>query len=180
MMRLFVALELPQALRQRLSVLAAGIPGARWVPPENMHVTIRFIGEVDGARMEEIHAALAEIAAPAFDITLSGVGHFESGRQARALWVGVEKTPELMHLRDKVESAVVRAGLPPEGRKFSPHVTLARLKDATAGRISAFLAANNLFRAEPAPIDSFTLFSSFLGRSGAIYRPEAVYGLDPR
>ena len=119
-MRLFVGLVLPEPVRWQLGLLCTGLPGVRWVPPENFHLTLRFIGEVDGGTLDDVDAALAGIRARRFSLTLGGVGHFGSGQQVRALWAGVGREPALQHLRDKVESAVVRAGLPPEGKKFTP------------------------------------------------------------
>jgi len=179
MVRLFVGVELPEDVRERLAFLCAGVPGARWVPPENMHLTLRFIGEVDGHEADDIYHALAAVRPRTFDISLTGVGHFGNGDEVRALWVGVERNAELMALRDRVESALVRVGLPPEGRRFTPHVTLARLRDTPLHRVSAFLAHNSLFRAGPITVDHFTLFSSFLQGSGPIYTAEADYLLQP-
>lgn len=177
MIRLFVGLALPDALRERLAVLACGLPNARWVEARNLHVTLRFIGEVDEATGQDVHESLSEVRAPPLDLMLNGLGTFQSGRRANALWAGVERVPELVHLRDKVESAVVRAGLAPEPRRFLPHVTLARLKDAPLHRVQSYIAANNLFRAGPERIEQFVLFSSHLGRAGADYTAEAEYPL---
>lgn len=177
MIRLFVGVELPEDLRERLASLYTGVPGARWVSPENMHLTLRFIGEVANDVADDIHDALSMLRPRRFDINLSGVGHFETGDEVRALWVGVERNAELTALRDRIESALVRIGLPPDGRRFTPHITLARLRDAPPQRVSEFLAHNALFRAGPIPVAHFTLFSSYLQHSGAIYTPEAEYFL---
>lgn len=177
-MRLFVALELPWALRQRVAMLAgAGIPGARWVPPENYHLTLRFIGEMPAYRAEEIDHALAALKAPGFALTLAGVGAFHKGGRSVSLWVGVERNPALDHLQGKIETALQRCGMEPERRRFTPHLTLARLDNAPDARLAAFVQANNLFRAEPVPVEHFTLFSSRLGKDQAVYTPEVEYEL---
>ncbi|MBI3499255.1 MAG: RNA 2',3'-cyclic phosphodiesterase [Proteobacteria bacterium] len=176
-MRLFVGLPLPEDVRERLAGLCAGVPGARWVQPDMFHLTLRFIGEVDGGWFDDIDAALRTVAPPAFELNLLGVGHWERKGKATTLWAGVEKNAALVRLRDKVESALVRLGLEPEGRKYAPHVTLARLYDATPGRVVHFLADHGLFRTRPLPVESFALFSSFLSHGGAIYTPEAEYPL---
>ncbi len=179
MIRLFVAVPLPEDARARLAGLCAGVRGAKWVAPENLHLTLRFIGEVDEETAADIDAALSKVRAPAFEVTLEGVGHFGSRKRARALWAGVADNSRLGHLHDKVEAALVRARLEPEGRKFSPHVTLARFKNTSARRVTAFVAQHGLFRAGPFPVGAFTLYSSFLSKGGAIYAPEAAYPLEP-
>ncbi len=178
-MRLFVALELPEAVRERLHRLGGGVPGARWVAPERMHVTLRFIGEVDGARFTDIVDALGEVRMPRFTVRLDGIGRFGTGRRTRVLWAGLVPSDELDRLHRKIEGALVRAGVEPEHRKFHPHVTLARLNAPAPARLAAFLAANGNLVSEDLAVDSFVLFSSLLGSDGAVYRPEAVYPLDP-
>jgi 2'-5' RNA ligase len=162
-----------------LSSLCAGLPGARWVDPDGMHITLRFIGEVDEVQAEEVHEALAKIEARAFDISLAGVGTFGTGKKVRAVWVGVAAPPDLGHLQSKVNAAVTRgAGLPPEGRKFTPHVTLARFNSRVdEARLHMFAAANNLFRVGPVRVDSFTLYLSEMGHGGSVYTPLADYDL---
>lgn len=175
MPRLFVAIALPPEIRRHLGLLAGGVPGARWIEPENLHLTLRFIGEVDGGWADDVMAALATIVVRPFEVTLAGAGHWGTRERATMIWIGVEKSPELQHLHDKVESAIVRLGLEPEGRKFAPHVTLARLNGSPSTRVAKFIADHNLFRAQPFRVTGFTLFSSFLARGGAIHTPEAEY-----
>jgi len=177
MIRLFTAVEIPESIRQRMAVMCAGVPGARWVAPQNMHLTLRFIGEVDGGMAQDIAAALADIEAPAFEMELEGIGFFGSGKIPRSIHVNVARNPAVMHLRDKIESRLVRMGLAREERKFLPHITLARLKGTHNVRLGAYIEQNNLFRAGPIAVDHFTLFSSFHSHNGPIYRPEHVYPL---
>lgn len=177
MIRLFVGLELPDGIRARLAGLGGGVPGARWIPSENYHVTLRFIGEVDEGRAEDIDAILSRVRAPVFDMRIAGVGAFGRNHQVHTLWAGIADAPEIKQLHDKIDRAVMRAGLPPDRRKFMPHVTLARLHAAPVDRVEGFKAHNALFSAGPFRVDSFVLFSSLLSRNGAIYRPEAEYPL---
>src|ERR671938_2153776 len=135
MLRLFVGIPLSPELHLRLSLLCNGLPGAKWVEPGNFHVTLRFIGEVDEGRAADIDEALAEIRAPRFELAVAGVGIFGTAAKARMLWAGVEKNPALLHLHDKVESALMRLGLEPEERRYTPHVTLARIKYAPEGNL---------------------------------------------
>lgn len=177
MIRAFVALGLPDDLRERLAGLAGGVPGGRWVEPRNLHLTLRFIGETDQGRLADLDQELGQIAAPPFDLTLEGVGQFGSGRKIHTLWAGVEPSEALAHLQAKVESAVVRAGFAPEGRRFTPHVSLARLGGGPPERVMRFLAGNGLFRSRPFPVESFALYESHLGRAGPDYAVLAVYPL---
>ncbi|GAB4394041.1 MAG: RNA 2',3'-cyclic phosphodiesterase [Kiloniellaceae bacterium] len=177
-MRLFVALSLPDDLRDRLSGLSCGLPGARWVAPENLHLTLRFIGEVDGDEAEDIDAALSGVRCARFPLTLAGVGEFGDDRRLRSVWVGVEANETLERLQSKVEQAVQRAGQPPEKRKFKPHVTLARFKSHPGSRLQDYFTQRSMFRAQPFEVTAFTLYSSYLSHEGAIYSPEAVYPLE--
>ena len=177
MIRLFVGVAPPDDVRRRLAGICGGVPGARWTAAENFHLTLRFIGDVDEGDAEDFAHALAGVRVAAFDVTLAGVGHFGSADEARVLWAGVGKNRALIQLQRAVESALVRAGLPPEDRRFTPHVTLARLTDAPLPRVSAFLAQNALFRAGPFAVDGFTLFSSHRRAEGPLYRVEADYPL---
>src|SRR5207244_9920485 len=118
----------PPELKLRLSLLSTGIPGAKWVDAGNLHLTLRFIGEVGEDVAADIDDALARLRARRFTLQLAGTGVFGGGRP-RALGVGVERQPDLVSLRDKIEQALIRIGLEPEPRKFAPHVTLARLRD---------------------------------------------------
>lgn len=177
MIRLFVALALPAELKAELGLLQGGIPGAKWVPPENHHLTLRFIGEVEPWKAQEVDEALAGIRARPFELSLRGLGTFEKGGRISALWVGVEKTEGLAFLQGKVESALQRIGLEPERRRFAPHVTLARTERAAPEKVVAYVQAHNLFRAPPVLVEHFTLYSSRLGKEQAVYVPEVDYEL---
>ncbi len=179
MIRLFVGLPLDAAIAGRLDALAAGIPGARWVAARNLHLTLRFIGEVDEGTAQEIDEALAGLSAPAFSLELEGFGTF-GGRKVHTLWAGVGREVPLDRLQAKIEAAVVRVGLPREPRKFSPHVTLARLDGSPVSRIQDFITRNSPFRAGPWPVAAFTLFRSYLSRNGAEYEAVADYPLGGR
>ena len=176
-MRLFVGLDLPWELRNRLATLAGGVPGARWVPAENHHITLRFIGEVAAHQAEEIDHALAALRARGFPLALAGVGTFSRAGRETTLWVGVERTPQLDLLQNKVETACQRAGLVAERRRFVPHLTLARLDNPVEAKLAAFVQAHNLFRAEPVAVAHFTLFSSRLGKEASVYTAEVEYPL---
>jgi 2'-5' RNA ligase len=177
MIRLFVGVGLPEDVAARLAGICGGVPGARWVDPESFHLTLRFVGDVPVDVGDDVHDALGALRFPAFDLELAGVGHFDTGGEVRALWAGVAKSPALAQLQRAIEAALVRIGLPREERRFTPHVTLARLQDAPVPRVSDFLARHALFRAGPFAVGHFTLFSSHRRADGPIYRAEAEYPL---
>ncbi len=176
MLRLFVGIVFPPELKLRLSLLTTRLPGAKWVDPGNLHLTLRFIGEVGESQAADIDDALCRLKARRFTLQLAGAGVFGNDRP-RNLWIGVERQPELSALRDKIEHALVRTGLPPEPRKFSPHVTLARLQNAPREAVAAFLAAQSGFRAEPLAVEQFSLIASFPTKAGSVYEDQADYKL---
>lgn len=177
-MRLFVGLDLPRELREPMMALSGrGMPGARWVSPENYHLTLRFIGEAPPHQAEEIDLALGALKAREFPLALAGVGTFSKGGRGTALWIGAERSQQLDHLRAKIETALQRVGLEPERRRFTPHVTLARLDGVPEVKLAAFVQANNLFRTPTVPIRHFTLFSSRLGKEQPVYTAEVEYPL---
>ncbi len=176
MLRLFVGIEFPPELKLRLSLLQSGLAGARWIDPGNFHLTLRFIGEVDEGLAADIDEALLRLKARPFSLQLCGVGVF-GGDRLRTLWVGVERDAALSTLQGKIEQALIRAGLPPEPRKFSPHVTLARLRDPRHHELQDYLAAHAQFRAEPLRVDRFSLIASYPTKAGSVYEDQADYEL---
>lgn len=178
MPRLFVIAELPDEVKERLSAISYGLPGAAWIPPEEMHLTLRFIGEVDESLFRIIQEALEGIQGKSFYLTLKGVGHFPKRGEPEKLWVGVAENEDLVRLRNKIESVLVRRGLEPETRKFHPHVTLARVKDSRAPWIGQYLVENSLFLMHEIPVQGFQLYSSKLAPAGAIHHLERTYPLE--
>ena len=176
MLRLFVGIEFPPELKLRLSLLQSGIAGARWIDPGNFHLTLRFIGEIDEGTAADVDEALLPLKSRPFSVQLGGVGVF-GGDKLRTLWVGVEREPALGALQGKVEQALMRARLPPEPRKFTPHVTLARLRDPKRADIQQFLADHAQFRAEPLKVERFSLIASYPTKAGSVYEDQADYEL---
>ena len=180
MIRLFVALALPEDVRFRLEMLQGGIPGARWQSAAQMHLTLRFIGEVDGPAFREVMDALAGIEAEGFTLALEGVGHFPQRGRARILWAGVAPNPALMRLQARTEAVIAGLGHAPDGRNYAPHVTLARFASRVPRhRLQEFVSYHGPFSSGPFPVRSFELFSSHLGAGGAHYEVEARYPLAP-
>lgn len=174
-MRLFVAVDLPEAIKNELSAICFGVPGARWVPLDQLHLTVRFIGEVDGGLFDDIRSGLDQVEADEFSLTLKGLGHFPPRKDPRVLWVGLEKNDSLCALRKKVDGVLAGCGLAPEKRKFSPHITLARLKKTPLSRVTQFLAGNALFSLPEFSVSRFYLYSSVLTSKGAVHAVEAEY-----
>jgi 2'-5' RNA ligase len=180
MFRLFIAIAIPAALRPRLALLQGGVPGARWTNQADFHLTLRFIGEVDALEAEEIDEALQAVAAPGFALALDGVGQFGTKRAASTLWAGVAAEPALHFLHAKVDRALVAAGQPPDDRAYSPHITLARLRQAPAERVGRWIEGNTPFRADPFPVAAFHLYQSHLGREGPVYEILEGYPLSAK
>jgi len=180
-MRLFIGLAFPEEVQLTLGAVQSGLPGAKWVAPQNLHLTLRFIGDVDRGQAEDLDTTLRHILVPAFDLSLSGLGCFESKGRVRALWAEASKSEPLKRLHEKIESAVVRAGEGPERRKFKPHVTLARFKGGSPNeRIGMFIQDNNGIQAGPFIVDRFLLLRSYLGHEGSVYESMAEYELYER
>lgn len=175
-MRLFTAIAIPDDVARQLMLIQAGVPGARWSTREQLHLTLRFIGEVDGREAAAVDDALTTISAPGFRLILKGIGQF-GGRNPSALWAGVETNDALMHLERKIESALQRIGLPAETRKFKPHVTLARLKGTPRGHVIDYLTDHALFACPGFEVGGFILYSSQLTANGSLYRAEKAYRL---
>jgi 2'-5' RNA ligase len=176
MPRLFSAIEIPSSVAERLTLLRSGLSGARWIDPENYHLTLRFIGDVDGATARDITLALSEIAAAPFELRLNGLGSF--GGKPRAIFAGIAPSEGLGALRRANERAAREAGLPPEGRNYKPHVTLARLRGARADAVAAYLERQGGVGAEPFSVSRFVLYSSRNSVGGGPYVVEAAYDLE--
>lgn len=170
MHRLFVAIRPPDVVREQLLDLMEGIPDVRWQDDDQLHLTLRFIGEVERPVAEDIVAALKRISFDRFSVALDGVGKFEKRRNG-ALWAGVQPKDQLRALASKVERACQSAGLEPEQRAYHPHITLARWK-GRATRLERFLELHAGLSSEAWEVGDFILFESRLGRDGAHY--EAV------
>lgn len=176
MPRLFTALEIPRNAALSLSLLRGGLPGARWIDVENYHITLRFIGDVDGRTADEIVDRLDRIDRPEFLLSLSGIGSFGS-KKPHSIWAGVSPAPEMYALQAEIERICQRIGLPPDPRKFSPHVTLARLKSSRVDDVVHYLAGRGNFHTGPFLVPRFVLLSSKESVGGGPYLTEEVFPL---
>lgn len=176
MYRLFVALRPPPAIRAALASLMEGVPGARWQDDEQLHLTLRYIGEVDRRLAEDAAVALSAIVAPPVVLRLDGIGRFERRGRANALWAGVAPHDAIAALHRKIDRALVRVGLAGEPRAYLPHITLARLGASTAP-VEPWLARHAGLASEPFEIAHFGLYESHLGSEGARYEAIARWSL---
>lgn len=177
MIRLFAALTPPPEIVGPLIQRQSGLAGALWRPPEALHVTLRFFGEIAETVADDLDVELARAARGPLTLEFQGVGAFGDGGDLRALWAGVADDPALRQLARRCEMAARRVGLRPDTRGYHPHLTLAYLNGAEPAAVAAWIQANNLLRSPPFRIDAFGLYSSRLGAEGAGYRLERSYPL---
>lgn len=177
MIRLFAAVEIPKNIQVYLHSMGRSLHGGRPVPEEQIHITLRFIGEVDGALFHDIRENLREVKSQSFDLGIRGVGHFPPRGKPRVIWAGLKQSDPLARLKKKIDSSLLKCGLPPENRKFSPHVTIARLKNCSMQRVTDFLSGNAFLEFEDFRVDCFHLFSSKLSQKGATHIVEESYPL---
>ncbi len=176
MPRLFVAIAMPSEVADALDHMMHGFPNARWTDLDDLHLTLRFVGDVDHTVFYELGESLASVSMAPFDIQLRGLGQFPPSGPLRQLWIGVAANPALDRLRRRVAQCVLAAGAPPDSRKFVPHVTLARFRlPPSEPRLATYLRRHSLVRLPPFPVDSFGLYSSIRRSDGAEHLLEAEY-----
>jgi RNA 2',3'-cyclic 3'-phosphodiesterase len=176
MPRLFTALEIPRNAAMSLSLLRGGLPGARWIDVENYHITLRFIGDVDNRTADEVVDRLDRIDRPEFQIRLDSIGSFGS-KKPHSIWAGVTPTPDMFALQGEIERICQRIGLPPDPRKFTPHVTLARLKSSRVDDVVHYLSGRGNFQTSPFTVTRFVLLSSRESVGGGPYLTEEIFPL---
>jgi RNA 2',3'-cyclic 3'-phosphodiesterase len=176
MPRLFTGLEIPSDLASDLAMLRGGLFGARWIDVENYHITLRFIGDIDDATGRDVLATLERIRRPPFTVTIEGLASFGRDRP-RAIIAKAKPAQPLIDLQAEQERLMRRLGIAPEPRKFTPHVTLARLRDASAPAVADYLTTRGYFFSRRFEANRFVLFSSRASTGGGPYLVEAVYPL---
>lgn len=179
--RLFIAIDLPAPVRGQLQALCEPVRGIVWTRPEQLHLTLRFLGEVEVALRAMLEAALARVAVEPFVLPVGGLGVFPPRGPARVLWIGVGRGhPRLHQLRQQIDDALLGAGLALDVRIFQPHVTLGRVKDeAPPGAVAQFLKQHREFEAAPFRASAFVLYASELRPAGAVHTPERTFPLQP-
>lgn len=179
MLRLFTGLEIPHDIKFDLDIMKGGIAGARWMEPDSYHLTLRFVGDIEETVARDLAEALDAIAVPGFVTRLKGLGAF-GGVKPHAIYAIAEMTPELKRLQAAHERACQQVGLAGETRKFTPHVTIARLRRADAGDVQRYIAAHNLYESRPFEVERFVLYSARPSRGGGPYAIMADYRLGGR
>lgn len=178
MLRLFIAIQLKKTIIEQLHNICFGVRTARWLSSDQIHLTLRFIGKCDEGQYYSILDALQDIAIPTFTLNIQGVGYFPPRGNPRILWAGIQHSTEICALRKAIDVSLKRIGIPEEGKKFHPHITLARLKDHTPPKmIIPFLTQNSLFKCDSFNVTQFHLYSSILRTEGAQHRIEESYNL---
>lgn len=178
MHRLFIAIRPPAEIRATLLSFMGGIAGARWQDEDQLHLTLRFVGNADSHQADDLAAMLGTVRFDPFAISLSGLGQFERKGRVDTLWAGIEPREALTQLHRKIDRACIRAGFPADDRAYLPHITLARFSRA-GGATETFLANHAGLASQPFLIDQFMLFESYLTQSGARYDIAAVFPADP-
>jgi RNA 2',3'-cyclic 3'-phosphodiesterase len=176
MPRLFTGFELPDAVVSQLALMRGGVVGARWIEPESYHITLRFVGDVDGGVARDIDETLSDIRRPKTPVNFDGLSWF-GGDKPRAIVAKVKPEAALMDLQAEQERRLRRIGIEPETRKYTPHVTLARLRGAPHGSVAGYLASRGALIADPFTAERFVLYSSREGSGGGPYVVEAAYPL---
>ena len=166
-LRLFIALTLPDTVLDSLESLQTGLPDVRWTPASQMHVTLKFLGDVADQTAEEMAHAIQEIQQPPLELRLAGLGHFPQKKAFPVLWAGLEPEETLLGLHAKVESFCGQRGLARDKRRFLPHITLGRMKRNHPRRLREYLELHHELRSAPFLCDHLALFSSQLSPSGA-------------
>ena len=177
MIRLFIAIDIPESIKIEVGTMGRAIPNARAVPIDQLHLTLKFIGEVEGSRFLDIREALQEIRLAKFSLALKGVGVFAPRGTPRILWAGVEPTQPTVKLRNTIEKTLAAIDIPRDKKKFTPHLTLARLNNCPGNRLHQFLAGNAFFQSSEFGIESFHLYKSQLTRKGALHTLASSYQL---
>lgn len=180
MSRIFISLTPDDATIKRLTELQTGLDDVRWTPPEQFHLTLRFVGSIGPERAEELAAVLGDIATAPFDLTIRGVGtfpHINSRKNLNVLWVGFDDSPALEDLADKIEDHIQMIGLRPAERPFAAHLTIARIRDADRDQLATWIEEHEDLELPAFTVTSFELMNSTITEEGAEYEVVEEYRL---
>jgi 2'-5' RNA ligase len=170
MVRIFIAIDIPERIRDEIADTYMAIPGARWIEETRLHCTLRFIGDVSETMIETITSSLRRVSSPPIILKIKNAGFFPPRKDPRVLWFGIEYPPEFLSLQSKIEKACVNVGHEPESRKFHPHITVARLNNPHKEKVAEFIVSNALFMSEQFEISEFHLYRSYTGKETSHYK----------
>lgn len=176
-MRLFIAIDVPDPVVQSLQKLQDPGMGIRWTTPDTIHLTLRFIGDVEADARDKLISNLAGVQADFFHMTIKGIGYFPPRKHPRVVWVGIEENDTLMELQKEIETACRDAGLEPDERPFTPHITIGRVKDASKNEVLSLINRHKQLRIEEIPVEEFKLYESILYPDGAVHTPHKRFSL---
>lgn len=176
-MRLFIAIPLAEQVRNQLAQLQQPINGVRWQKEEQIHLTLKFLGDTSGEQFQALLPQLEGVEATAFTIHLQGFGYFPKGKHPRVLWAGVEPSEPLLELQKEIEEACSKVGFEPEQRPFKPHITLGRVKGGSKSDVMSFINQHKQFKNSDVPVDNFVLYESKLHPEGAKHHRRKVFQL---
>lgn len=176
--RLFIAIDPPQAVRRKISSICRGPEYVRWMSEEQIHLTIRFIGEADGLLLDSICSELSKLEIRSFRLKVKGVGHFPPRGEPKVIWAGLTESASLIKMYGKISSSLAECGIKRESRKFAPHITLGRVRGGAAVEIARYLEAHHNFRSDSFGVNCFHLYTSRLTPEGAIHEKVASFMLD--
>lgn len=166
-MRLFIAVPIPKKVKQELLALRSPVEGMRWQDPEQMHLTLKFLGEKNKSFTKKLQKRLATIAHPSFTLSIDGIGSFPEGKSPKVVWAGISKNELLVQLQKKVEVCCQEMGIAPEKRAYKPHITLTRVKGSAKQEVESFINQNKEFNMADIPVNEFVLYESKLDAEGA-------------
>lgn len=177
--RLFVSLSLPPPCREALATLMEPIAGVRWTRPEQLHLTLRFLGDVVDDQAQRLVAALQLVRVEPFLLPIEGTGVFPPRGEPKVLWAGLGNAhPRLFQLRQRVDDALLSAGWLGELRSFEPHITIGRAVGGDRASIDAWLHRHRAFEGPPFRVSTFELVASDLNFAGAVHRSHTVFPLE--
>jgi 2'-5' RNA ligase len=174
-MRLFIAIPLPKRVKRKLLDLQQPIDGMRWQSQEQMHLTLKFVGEVDKTTASELRHELDNIVHPDFTMTIAGIGYFPEGKKPKVVWAGIKENENLQELHQKVEGHCEEMGIAPENRSYKPHITLGRTKNTSKRAVTSFINQHKKFTITDTPVSKFVLYESKLHPDGARHQRLQTY-----
>jgi len=177
MIRLFTAIPIPKDIRREVNLMQGGIEKALWTDLDNYHITLSFIGNVDDYVERDVFSILSTITMKSFEINFNGMDTFSKGDKLSHLWTGIDNSDPIRELKKRIDSLLKHHRIQYDDRKFTPHMSLARLRNVDELQVVKFIREHNLYKSRPFKVNEFVLYKSFKGKSGTTYIPQAIFPL---